>query len=255
MPGWRFLQWIFKKSLEAEIRKEITSGDEASAELVNVILKAIRDKFPITIQQDADGATYIVIKTDNVGLAKSTDISATQPRDITDRVARILGQITDGTGAVSPSAFGSATHPRNILQWAGTALTGRDISADLAKLNVELDTRASEVSLAEIGSLIALGSTTTALAADASWTSLVDNALNTGRIVGSVFADQAGTLYIEQSPDNTNWDIVDSFSVSANAGLGFSVEKVVQYTRVRYVNSTVAQTAFRLYIWKRLRIR
>ena len=109
--------------------------------------------------------------------------------------------------------------------------------------------------LAEIGSLIALGSTTTALAADASWTSLVDNALNTGRIVGSVFADQAGTLYIEQSPDNTNWDIVDSFSVSANAGLGFSVEKVVQYTRVRYVNSTVAQTAFRLYIWKRLRIR
>ena len=44
MSGWRFLQWIFKKSLEAEIRKEITSGNEASTELVNVILKAIRDK-------------------------------------------------------------------------------------------------------------------------------------------------------------------------------------------------------------------
>ena len=108
MPGWRFLQWIFRKSLEAEIRKEITSGDENTADLVNVILKAIRDKLPIAIQQDVDGATYIVIKTDNVGLAKSTDISATQPRDITDRVARILGQITDGTNVIAPADFGSA---------------------------------------------------------------------------------------------------------------------------------------------------
>ena len=119
MPGRRFLQWIFRKSLEAEIRKEITSGDEASTDLVNVILKAIRDKLPIAIQQDVDGATYIVVKTDNVGLAKSTDISATQPRDITDRVARILGQLTDGTGVVAPADFGSATNPRNITNWGG----------------------------------------------------------------------------------------------------------------------------------------
>ena len=175
--------------------------------------------------------------------------------DIKDRAARTLGVLTDGTSSIAPSTFGSGTHPRNITNWGGTILTGRNISGDLANLNIGLDTRASEATLAEIGSLIALGSTTTALAANASWTSLVDNALNTGRIVGSVFADQAGTLYIEQSPDNINWDIVDSFSVSANAGLGFSVEKVAQYARMRYVNSTVAQTAFRLYIWKRLRIR
>jgi len=30
----------------------------------------------------------------------------------------------------------------NIVKWGGTALTGRDISLDLAKLNVNLDTRA-----------------------------------------------------------------------------------------------------------------
>ena len=90
------------------IRKELTSGAATSTELINVILKAIRDKFPSAIQQDVDGATYIVVKTDNVGLAKSTDISATQPRDITDRVARILGQITDGTNVIAPADFGSA---------------------------------------------------------------------------------------------------------------------------------------------------
>ena len=87
MPGWRFLQWITRKSLEAEIRKEITSGDEASADLVNVILKAIRDKLPIAIQQDVDGATYIVVKTDNAGLfkdAKAANIYNTRPSELYD---------------------------------------------------------------------------------------------------------------------------------------------------------------------------
>jgi hypothetical protein len=124
-----------------------------------------------------------------------------------------------------------------------------------------LSTRASEATLSniysrldEIGKLVLLSSTTTPLAASGSWVSSVDDALNTGRITGSVFADQAGTLYVEQSPDNTNWDIVDNFSISANAGIGFSVEKVVQYARVRYVNGSTAQGAFRLYVYKRLRV-
>jgi len=114
---------------------------------------------------------------------------------------------------------------------------------------------ATEDTLAGIGSIIAHASTTTPLGIDASWTSAVDSSLITGRLIGSVFADKAGTLYVEQSPDNTNWDVVDSYSISADAGIGFSVEKVAEYIRVRYVNSGVAQTVFRLYIWRRLRVR
>ena len=115
---------------------------------------------------DTDGRIPQAIERDDVGLAKSTDISSTQPRDVTDRAARalgqltdgttaiapsafasathprdvtdraarVVGQLTDGTAAISPSAFGSATHPRNMAQWAGTALTGRDVTPDLAEL-------------------------------------------------------------------------------------------------------------------------
>ena len=95
-------------------------------------------------------------------------------------------------------------------------------------------------------------STTTALGANASWTSTSEEVLNFGRITGTVFADVAGTIYVEQSPDNTNWDVVDSWSVSANAGLGFSVELVARYVRVRFLNSATAQTTFRCFAWKRV---
>ena len=113
----------------------------------------------------------------------------------------------------------------------------------------------TENTLAEIGSIVAHASTTTPLGIDASWTSPVDSSLITGRLIGSVFADQAGTIYIEQSPNNTNWDVVDSYAVSANAGIGFSVEKVAEHIRARYVNGGVAQTVLRLYVYKRLRVR
>lgn len=111
-----------------------------------------------------------------------------------------------------------------------------------------------QTELVEAGSIVTHASTTTPLGIDGTWTSPVDSELNTGRLIGSVLADQAGTLYIEQSPDNTNWDVVDSYAISANAGIGFSVEKVAEYIRARYVNGGVAQTAFRLYIYRRLRI-
>jgi len=95
-------------------------------------------------------------------------------------------------------------------------------------------------------------STTTALAANASWTSTSEEVLNFGRITGTVFADVAGTIYVEQSPDNTNWDVVDSWSVAANAGLGFSVELVGRYVRIRYVNGATLQGTFRCVAWKRV---
>jgi len=108
--------------------------------------------------------------------------------------------------------------------------------------------------LDELGRLELVDYTTTPLAANGSWTSSTDSSAYTRYIVGSAYADQPGTLYVEQSPDGTNWDIVDSYSVSAGAGLKFSVEKVLPYARVRFVNGATAQTVFRLYVYRRLRI-
>jgi len=128
-------------------------------------------------------------------------------------------------------------------------------------LDTALSTRASESTLQgvlgkldELGKLAPLGSTTTPLAANAEWVSPVDDSVYTRYVCGSAYADQPGTLYVEQSPDGSNWDVVDSFSVSAGTGLKFSVEKVLPYLRVRYVNGAADQTVFRLYAYRRLRV-
>lgn len=68
------------------------------------------------------------------------------------------------------------------------------------------------------------------------------------RITGSVFADQAGTIYIEQSGDGgTNWDVSTSYALSAGASSGFSEEILLPYVRVRYVNGATNQGAFRIF--------
>lgn len=65
------------------------------------------------------------------------------------------------------------------------------------------------------------------------------------RIVGLVFSDTAGNLYVDQSGDGTNWDYTDSVAVAAGAGQKISVELVAPYYRVRYVPTT-NPVAFRL---------
>jgi hypothetical protein len=99
-------------------------------------------KIPNAIpQEETTNEPKISINKDNVGLAKSTDISATQPR--------------------------------NITQVGGTAQTARDWSDDLAKLqNLDalLSTRATETTLAKIVPIAKAALFNTALpTAEANW--------------------------------------------------------------------------------------
>lgn len=90
-------------------------------------------------------------------------------------------------------------------------------------------------------------SSKTPLTGNATYASDVVNTLNADRIVGTVFADQGGTLYIEQSPDGTNWDISTSYTLTSNDGKGFSEEVLAPFFRVRVTNGATPQTAFRVY--------
>ncbi|MEM4847321.1 MAG: hypothetical protein QW794_06160 [Thermosphaera sp.] len=74
--------------------------------------------------------------------------------------------------------------------------------------------------------------------------------LNYSKLYVTVFANQAGTLYVEQSPDGSNWDVSESISVSASVGVAVVREIAARYCRVRYVNGATAQTVFRLYVWR-----
>lgn len=91
-----------------------------------------------------------------------------------------------------------------------------------------------------------LAATEAALAANAEFDSNQQICVRYGRLVGSVLSDQAGTLYIEQTQDGTNYDVSVSIAVAANTGVSFSEEVVAPGCRARYVNGATAQTVFRL---------
>lgn len=60
--------------------------------------------------------------------------------------------------------------------------------------------------------------------------------------------DQNATIYIEQSDDNTNWDISDSFAYYySKGGMGGTVQAITNYFRIRVVlTGTTDTTYFRL---------
>lgn len=107
-----------------------------------------------------------------------------------------------------------------------------------------------------LGDLDLERSTTTTLGGAGTYTSESFGLDGYQKIVGSCYANQPGTLYIEQSQDNTNWDLISSFPVNVDLtgprGAGFQIDVLAPYGRVRYVNLAVAQTAFRLFAYVRV---
>lgn len=64
----------------------------------------------------------------------------------------------------------------------------------------------------------------------------------------SLKTDQNCKIYVEQSPDNTNWDIIDEYEYYASINnFGITVQAVNSYVRVVVVNQgSLATTYFRL---------
>lgn len=85
------------------------------------------------------------------------------------------------------------------------------------------------------------------LADGATFTGTGVDALLYPSVTVAVKTDKAGTLYIEFSPDNTNWDSSLSFSVSANVNEVHRITVTRRYFRTRFTNTSgSAQTFFRL---------
>lgn len=93
-------------------------------------------------------------------------------------------------------------------------------------------------------------SSTTNLDAGNSYT-FTGTSTSTLGVVGlqvSLKTDQNATVYIDQSPDGTNWDISDSFDYYySKGGNGWTIQAVNSYVRVRVIlTGTTATTYFRL---------
>jgi hypothetical protein len=93
-------------------------------------------------------------------------------------------------------------------------------------------------------------STNTPLADDAEFTGAAVDALNYRQACIGVFADQPsapGGLIIESSSDGTTWFTKHAYTYyNGNEEAEFFVQIARRYLRVRYVNSSTAQTEFDL---------
>jgi hypothetical protein len=68
-------------------------------------------------------------------------------------------------------------------------------------------------------------------------------------ILGSVYADQAGKIFIEQSFDGEeHFDISAEYEVKAKEAVGFKEMVIAPLFRVRYINGTTEQKEFRLFV-------
>ncbi len=169
----------------------------------------------------------------------------------------ILVKITESLVVGGVTVSGSATpqdalaNPSSCLyvesmgmMWDGTSNWNR-LRGTLAN-GLQVDVTRIQGSVAFSNGQAVLDSTTAALGAGAAYIGTAKNCSAYARLVGSVYADQAGTLYIEQSQDGANWDISQSIAVTASTPAGFTYEVLAPKCRMRYVNGAAAQGTFRL---------
>jgi len=92
----------------------------------------------------------------------------------------------------------------------------------------------------------------TPLGIDAVSTSAFVRCDQVSKVLGSAYADQAGTLKVQMSADGVNVDHEESIDIAAaTPGGGFVVDLILPYVRLEYTNGGVAQTEFRCNLFGR----
>jgi len=97
-----------------------------------------------------------------------------------------------------------------------------------------------------IGTVDAGNSTSAALLAAATFTGVALDVSAYTSVVVAALTDQSGTLQVQFSPDNVNWDSSLSFAVSANINEVHRITVTRQYCRVRFINGATNQGFLRL---------
>jgi len=150
----------------------------------------------------------------------------------------LLSMGSDGTNSRYITIDSSG---RQIVVGAGTAGTPSGGVITVQGVNGGTPLPISSISNVDAGN-----SSTTPLAGNGTFSGTGIDVSNYGVISVFVFADQAGTLNIEFSTNNTNWDDINSYAVSASTALSVQFGPQARFFRVVYQNGSSAQSVFRL---------
>lgn len=142
---------------------------------------------------------------------------------------------------------GNVAGATNFRMRATAAITGTAVIKVIESINTQSVYIANA---APSGNYISLNNSSTAtLTSGSVFTGVGEDVSNFSEMRISVFSDQASAtdgLSIQQSSNNTNWDITDTYTITAATGKTFVVPRQGRYFRVVYTNGGTNQTAFRL---------
>lgn len=147
--------------------------------------------------------------------------------------------VDDNSGSLTVDNAG--TFATQLVQGGNTATVGTSMPASTAA--------ALSVREAGLGFISTNNSSTSTLANGVAFTGTADEVTEYSCATILVFADQVSAtdgLSIQQSSNGTNWDVVDTYTVSASSGKTVGVQITGRYLRVVYTNGGVTQGAFRL---------
>lgn len=140
---------------------------------------------------------------------------------------------TSGTATYTllPGAY--ATEPIPAVQVTGTQPVSGTVTSNIGTSGLVVYT--------DSATNLASGATFTGTSRDGGATPAYN------KFIVNAYANQAGTLYVEKSTDNTNWRLAAK-PIAVGIDLPEQVEVLVttRYMRARYVNGGVAQTVFSL---------
>lgn len=129
---------------------------------------------------------------------------------------------------LGPQVNVSVSAPENVYQWGGVAVTGRDISLDLARLDIALS--ALRDALLQPFQPVSIYNSSTG----AALTVMLDTGLYGGRTIVEVWVSSsaAATFTVAGSRDGTNWRTVDTISLSAAGEAARGYQNAYRYIQV-----------------------
>lgn len=135
---------------------------------------------------------------------------------------------------------------------ASTAAAATDLPAIVA-LHPSSPTPAGDNTVGRVkitGSVVStVNSTAVALAAAGVFTGTSEDVSQYASVTVQLISNVASAtdgLSMQQSPDGTNWDNIDAYSIPAAIGKNFGIHVSANFFRVVYTNGATLQTSFRL---------
>ncbi len=174
---------------------------------------------------DPNDLYYIQIRARNLGTAPTSSTTLHVDAVATQDIAELTAEITAGRGQMVGS------------QAIASHVTG--VAPDVALSTVPYGVPYTD-------STVPLGVNSIFYGTTRSLLHLNSGYLNMFRV--RAYADQAGTLFVDQSRDGVSgtWRSTESITVAAGETKFLEAKVVARYVRVRYVNGATAQGAFEL---------